>query len=113
MAIYNFLFYFISIALLLSYFNYRFVGLHPTIAMMSSSLIISLVIIIINHFGLKSFEHTIQKNLHGIDFNFLLMKCILSFLLFAGALSIKLDTLKNQKWEIGILSIYFLRDVHD
>lgn len=106
MAIYNFLFYFVSIALLLSYVNYRFVGLHPTIAMMSAALFVSLVIIIVDISGFHSIERSIQAQLSGINFNFLLMNCMLSFLLFAGAMSINITELKTQKWEVLTLSTF-------
>lgn len=106
MAIYNFLFYTVAIAMLLSYFNYRYIGLHPTIAMMSSSLIISIVVIVARALGFDSFEHLIRHNISEINFNFLLMNCMLSFFLFAGSLSISIDHMRSQKWEITTLSFF-------
>lgn len=106
MAIYNFLFYTIAIAMLLSYFNYRFIGLHPTIAMMSSSLIISIIVIVASALGFTKLGHFIRLNLSEINFNFLLINCMLSFFLFAGALSIRLEHMRSQKWEITALAIF-------
>ena len=106
MAIYNFLFFTIAIALLLSYFNYRFIGLHPTIAMMSSSLIIALLVILVSAFGYSDLESTIRNSIAHIDFHFLLMNCMLSFLLFAGSLNISVEHMKSEKWEITALSIF-------
>lgn len=46
---------------------------------------------------------SIVKNIH---FSHLLLDCLLSYLLFAGAFTIDIDALKEQKWEIGLLASF-------
>ncbi|MGP3427045.1 cation:proton antiporter domain-containing protein, partial [Escherichia coli] len=48
----------------------------------------------------------ITQVVSGIDFNQLLLKGMLGFLLFAGALEIDLAALKRQRWEITILVLF-------
>ena len=45
-----------------------------------------------------------QKFVAGIDFNETLMNCMLSYLLFAGALHVNLSDLYRQKFAIGLLA---------
>lgn len=43
--------------------------------------------------------------MRGIDFNETLMHGMLGFLLFAGALHVKLDELLDLKWVVGTLAL--------
>lgn len=106
MTVYSLIFYLIAIALLFSYVNFRFIKLHPTIAMMTASLIISIIVILIGSAGFHGVESIITNDVRKINFNFLLMNCMLSFLLFSGALGVELSEIKSQKWEVGILSVF-------
>ncbi len=95
----------LTIAILIGYLNFRFVKMQPTTAIMLGSLIISFVLIIIGRFGFHSIEHSIESILKQIPFHDLLINGMLSFLLFAGALRIDINQLKNQKWEIAVLAL--------
>jgi len=94
----------ISVAALLGYINARFIRMPTTIAIMMGSLIISLALVIIGQFGFAGLEAKIARVLISVDFNKLLMQGMLSFLLFAGALTINLNDLYSARWEIGILA---------
>lgn len=78
-----------------SYINLRFVKLPATIGVMLISLICSLTLIIIG----KSFPivmNTLVSAVETFDFETLLMKVMLSFLLFAGAIHIDIGHLKKE-----------------
>lgn len=105
MTIYTLLASIISVAILIGYINHRFVGMQTTIAIMSSALLLSLVILISGHLGFHDLAIQVESTLGKINFHNLLMNGMLSFLLFAGALNVDINQLKNQKWEIGVLAI--------
>jgi len=102
-AIFNVIAVFVTIAALLSYINYRFVKLPSTIGLMVIALAMSLVLIGLGKLGLGIEEHAAQF-LSGIDFSEALMKGMLSFLLFAGALKINLEDLAKQKYIVSSLA---------
>lgn len=95
---------FISLTALLAYINYRFIGLPPTIGVMATALVFSVLLHLLAVLGLPSIEDQIEMLVERIDFNHLLMDGMLSFLLFAGALHINLTDLKARRWQIGLLA---------
>lgn len=94
----------LTIAVLISYLNHRFIRLQPTIALMLASMIISLILIVLQHSGITDIATQAAEWIRRTDFQNFLLKGILGFLLFAGSLTIDLESLKHQKWEIGILA---------
>lgn len=86
---------FISLTALLAYVNYRFIGLPPTIGVMATALLFSLLLHGLAMLGLPLLEQRIEALVGRIDFNHLLMDGMLSFLLFAGALHINLADLRG------------------
>ncbi|MGC7589734.1 cation:proton antiporter [Bisgaard Taxon 46] len=77
-----------------------------TIAITATSMIVSFSFLIfgnLNWFNLDTFATNIMEQL---DFKSFLLNGILGFLLFAGALGIKLPILKNQKWEITTFALF-------
>ncbi len=94
----------LTIAVAIGYINHRLVRMPPTIAIMVGSLLLSLLLIIIAQFGFADAEAHIAQILTKINFHDLLMNGMLSFLLFAGALSVDIGDLKSRQWEIGILA---------
>lgn len=94
---------FITIAAVASYINYRYIKLPSTIGLMIVGLVLSLVLIGLSTIGVD-IEGPTAEFLGKIDFGETLMKGMLSFLLFAGALKINLDDLVEQKFIIGILA---------
>lgn len=103
MTIFNVIAVFVTIAALLSYINYRFVKLPSTVGLMVIALAMSLVLIGLGKLGF-GIEEQAERFLAGIDFSEALMKGMLSFLLFAGALKINLEDLAKQKYIVSGLA---------
>lgn len=93
----------ITLAALFSYINHRFIKLPNTIGLLVISLVLSLVLIALGKLGLP-LEGYAQVLLEQVDFNKALMEGMLSALLFAGALHVSLDDLREQKWVVAILA---------
>jgi CPA1 family monovalent cation:H+ antiporter len=93
----------ITLAALFSYLNHRLIRLPTTMGLMLISLVISLGFIVAGQYGL-SIEEAAENLVSQIDFNKTLMQGMLSFLLFAGALHIDLESLYRHKWTIGALA---------
>lgn len=94
----------ITLAALFSYLNYRFVRLPNTIGIMIISLLMSLVMLLVGKLGWNELIFLTNKVLRSIDFHETLMQGMLSFLLFAGALHVNLNDLRQQKGIIAILA---------
>lgn len=94
-------------ASIFGYINYRVFKLPPAIAMVVASLVASLGIIAVDaiipafHLGDRA-----RAMLTSLDFAKLLMNGMLSFLLFAGALHVDIDTLRHQRNPIALLAIF-------
>lgn len=95
---------FFTLAVLISYVNYRFIKMQSTIAITLAAMLMSMLLIASSHLGLQGIDEKIANTLDQLNFNELLMNGMLSFLLFAGALSIDLRALKQERWEIVILA---------
>ncbi len=79
--------------------------LQTTIAITLGALCLSLVILVVGKlFDADVYFSTIQ-GLQELDFQSLLVNGLLGFLLFAGALNIRLAILKQQGWEVFILAL--------
>jgi len=87
MEIYNIITLIIVLAAIFGYINFRFIRLPGTIGIMLISLLASLVVIVAGKIHPVFFGETI-KVISSIDFHTALMKVMLSFLLFAGAIHI-------------------------
>ena len=93
----------ISLSALFMYINYRYLKLPETIGIMILSLCFSLIVIIVNAFGIFNFESIVEV-VKNINFEKTLMQGMLSFLLFAGALHVNINDLAKQKWIILVLA---------
>lgn len=67
------------------------------------SLLFSLLLILFGEFGF-SLDQQATKLVKSIDFNEALLHGMLSFLLFAGALHVNINDLREQKWVIATLA---------
>jgi len=94
----------LTFAVLITYINYRYIKIQCTITVMISSLIISLLFILLQHSGIANIADKTKILLIQTDFHRLLMNGMLSFLLFAGGLTIDTSTLRSKKWEILTLA---------
>lgn len=94
----------ICLAALFSYVNHRLLKLPMTIGLMAVALAFSLILLALGKLGF-GIEAEAQRFIRGIDFNEALMHGMLGFLLFAGALHVKLDELFDLKWIVGTLAV--------
>lgn len=94
----------ITLSALFSYLNHRYIKLPSTVGVMLIALVMSLSLIIIGHLGFLVEEEEVHTLVASIDFSDVLLKGMLAFLLFAGALHVNINDLLEKKWEIGILS---------
>ncbi len=78
-----------------SYLNFRFIKLPPTIGLMLISLLCSLLILVVAKFYPDVLEQPVSI-IKSLDFSTLLMRSMLSFLLFAGAIHINTGKLKRE-----------------
>jgi len=95
----------INIAVFVSYLNYRFLKMQSSIAIMSTSLFLAIVLLVLDHLGFHVIRHYVTNFVDSIHFRNILMDCMLGLLLFAGALTLDVNCLKRQKWEISVLAI--------
>jgi len=95
---------FICLTTLLTYVNYRFIGLPPAIGVMVTALLFSLMLQGLSLIGFPGLEARVEGLMNQIDFNDLLMHWMLAFLLFAGALHVNLSDLRSYRWPIGLLA---------
>ncbi len=93
----------ITLAALFSYANHRFIGLPNTAALMLLSLALSLGLMAAAAFGLP-LKDQLKNILEQVDLGQSLLGGLLSFLLFAGALNIELDHLREQRWRVFSLA---------
>lgn len=103
MTIFQIIAVLICFAALGGYVNQKFIGLPATIGHMAFALLMSLIGISLNALGWV--DLTVANDfIKDIDFSEVLLHGMLSFLLFAGALHINLEDLKNVKWPVAILA---------
>lgn len=95
MEVYNLITIIIVLTAVFGYINFRFLKLPATIGIMIISIVASLVIVGIGFFNPDFFKKTTDL-ITTIDFHTALMKVMLSFLLFAGAIHIDLNKLKKE-----------------
>jgi CPA1 family monovalent cation:H+ antiporter len=96
-----------AVAVFISIINHRIGKFQPTIAITGWSIAISLTLLILSKFGYipRNEEHEVIQMIQAVNFDDFLLKGVLGFLLFAGALNIKLPHLKDQKFEITFLAL--------
>jgi CPA1 family monovalent cation:H+ antiporter len=94
---------FITIVAIASFINHRYIKLPSTIGLMVIGLFMSLVVVGAGYFGIE-IRSSATAFLEQIDFSETLMKGMLSFLLFAGAIKINLDDLARQKFVVATMA---------
>ncbi|MEE9300946.1 MAG: sodium:proton antiporter [Alphaproteobacteria bacterium] len=95
----------LTLAAVFGYVNHRTLRLPTAIGLVVIALLTSFAVIAIDA-GLPDLglEAALRATLVEIDFHEALMKGMLSFLLFAGALHVNLADLLERKWAIGLLA---------
>ena len=103
MEIYNVITIVVVLSAFFGFINHRFVKLPGTIGIMIISIIASLVVVAIGSVSPEFFYKTIQA-IDLIDFHTILMKIMLSFLLFGAAIRIDSKKLKSERISIVTFS---------
>lgn len=85
------------------YINHRYLKLPTTIGLMLISLLMSMMIIVMGQFSENLYTQFVTM-VKGIDFNKVLMEIMLSFLLFAGALHVDVETLSRERGPVMIFA---------
>ena len=96
MSIYNAFALLTLLAALFSYLNHRYFRLPDTIGIMLMSIITSLAIIALGYLNPAVFQEA-NRFIRGIDFYAVLVKVMLGFLLFAGAIHIDGQALRKER----------------
>ncbi|MCQ9121049.1 sodium:proton antiporter [Rodentibacter pneumotropicus] len=107
MNIYTSLCFLATIAILISFITRKLNdNIQYTIAITATSMLGSLILVLLGYLNWFNLDELAIKVVEQIDFKDFLLNGILGFLLFAGALGIKLPVLKNQKWEITTFALF-------
>lgn len=96
MEVYNIITLIVVLAAIFAYINYRFIKLPSTIGIMLISLLASLIVIVLGIISPGFFLRTTEA-LTLIDFQTVLLRVMLSFLLFAGAIHIDSKKLRAER----------------
>ncbi len=95
----------LTLAAVFGYLNHRWLRLPQSIGLVIIALLASLGVIVLDAFLPQAqFQAAMRSLLSKIDFQEALMKGMLSFLLFAGALHIDLGELILRKWAIASMA---------
>ena len=104
-AIFNLIALLVTLAAVFGYLNHRWLRLPHSIGLVIIALAVSILLLAVDavlpRVGLES---AVRGLLTDIDFEDTLMKGLLSFLLFAGALHVDLDALISRRWAISMLA---------
>ena len=104
-SIFNLVALLVTLAALFGYVNHRWLKLPHTIGLVVIALVVSVAILVSDAaFPALGFEATVRGMLTDIDFEDTLMKALLSFLLFAGALHVDLEALISRRWAISTMA---------
>lgn len=107
MNIYTYICFLSALAILLGFITSKISDrVQSTIAITASAMIGSLILLLLGKLNWFSLDSIATNVLEQIDFKDFLLNGILGFLLFAGALGIKLPVMKDQKWEITAFALF-------
>ncbi|MFZ7316318.1 cation:proton antiporter [Avibacterium avium] len=107
MNVYTYICFLSAISILIGFVTQKINDkIQYTIAITATSMVASLVLLIMGHFNFLHVDLLAKGVMEQIDFKSFLLNGILGFLLFAGALGIKLPVMKSQKCEITILALF-------
>ena len=91
----------LTLAAVFGYINHRVFKLPTSIGILLIGLGLSILLLL---FGGDDLRESADDFVSQIDFNRTVMNVMLSFLLFAGALHVNLEDLRDQKWVVAILA---------
>ncbi len=105
MSIYTIASILLTLAVAATYLNERYIKMPTTIAIMTSSILLSLILIVLGRFRHFGIDDIVINQISHLDFHAILIDGMLSFLLFAGSLHVDIGQLKQHKWEVGVLAM--------
>ncbi len=105
MNVYYNLCFLAALAVGIAFLNQFIHKVQNTIAITAGALVASLVLLTAGGLGWLQIEPLARNLVEQINFQEFLLQGVLGFLLFAGALGIKLPALRDQKWEVAILAL--------
>ena len=107
MNIYTYICFLSAISILICFVTHKVSDrIQYTIAVTATSMVFSIILMLFGSMGWFKLDTIARSVMEQIDFKEFLLNGILGFLLFGGALGIKLPVLKSQKYEISVLSIF-------
>ena len=94
----------IALAAVSSYVNYRYIKLPTTVGVMLVALVASLALVLIGPYA-GGFRGQAATIISQIDFNQVVLHGMLAFLLFAGAIHVKVEDLGREWLPISLLAV--------
>ena len=95
----------VTLAAVFGYVNHRWLRLPQSIGLVLIALVASFGALALDAlFPTLDLRATVRETLLQVEFHDTLMKGMLSFLLFAGALHVDLEALLSRKWAISMLA---------
>ncbi|MEE9524918.1 MAG: sodium:proton antiporter [Thermodesulfovibrionales bacterium] len=104
MEIYQIIAVLLTFSAVFSFLNYRFLKWSSSVGVMLISLVFSLCLMTLWHFGIGFEKQEMYQLMESIDFEKVMLGVLLGLLLFAGSLHIEINDLLEKKVEISILS---------
>ena len=99
MEVYNIITILVVLAAIFGYINYRFIKLPGSIGIMLLSIVASLIILALGNVFPQVFKK-IAEGVANIDFQSIVLRIMLSFLLFAAAIQTDIKTLRKERTAI-------------
>jgi monovalent cation:H+ antiporter, CPA1 family len=103
MSLYTIITIIVSLAAAFAYINHRFIKLPSTIGVMVLSLLSSITLVLVGS-RVPHLFYSVTEIVKTLDFYDLLINMMLSFLLFAGAIHINSDRLKQERLPVMALA---------
>ncbi len=94
----------LTVTALFSYLNHRFIRLPTVIGVMLISLLLSLALIAAGELGFRGLATAAEELVGRMEFEKTLLHGMLSFLLFAGALHVDINDIRERAWTIASLA---------
>jgi CPA1 family monovalent cation:H+ antiporter len=92
-----------ALSILIACINHRFIGFQSMIFVLLVSLIFTSILKLLSPYN--CFISEFLENILKLDFHYILLECMIGFLLFSGGLNVDLKQLKKDKYIIALLSI--------
>lgn len=107
MGIYSYICLLSALSILIGFITSKISDrVQSTIAISATAMIGSLLLLVLGYLGFFNIDFIATDIMKEIDFKTFLLDGILGFLLFAGALGIKIPLLKDQRWEITTFALF-------